>query len=1334
MNPSRLNTSQLDKLFNGLVLAYQVAVLFSFLMIAISAFFYTRTPFIGGFLEHTLVVNDLQVENDRWEFYRNGIHPTDRLVEIDGQSVRKWADVQEILNKHVPGETLAFKFLERDGYVKNVSILLKSFPIDDLFNYFVIPFFVSLIYMGASLGIYGLRRGEASGRAFTILGTAIASLTAGLFNTFTTSNEFLLYLWVISLPLAGASIIHLALVFPQEARIINRYPFLRWTSYAIAFLLVLLNLPALYNIADPFGYTAGWLVGYLFAGLGAAFLGVIMVYRLLPSNSPVVRQQAGAILLGSVFAFLPLTFFYLFSSLNLPFYSVFYILPLAIFPVATGYTILRYRLVRTDYVMARSVTYAILAAIVIGGYLVLIGTITGIFGIVVSPTEPISIAVATFVVGVVLNPLRQRLQESIDGIFFRGERAHQDRLKGYTRQLTGIVNTDEIVRIMREQITVSLLPTQLHVYLYELSNDQYVALPDETGQASSDVRFAASSPLVLELRKEKLPLFLDEQHMPLSIEAERGRLALLSVQLFVPLPGRERLIGWIALGERLSGEAYASHDIAFLEALGSQSAVALERSQVVSNMERRVREMNVLARISRGINITLNFDDILELIYAQTTQIIPGSDFQLTLYNKSSQSFYYAFYLENDERVPNREKLPLLPKSSLSQEIIISRRAMLSQDFLSQCQLLGVTPHTKGVYAWMGVPLNTGSETIGALNISARDQTVIYTNTQLELLQSIADQAAGAIVKSNLLQETERRAQQLSTLNQVTRQLTSTLELQPLLRSILENAVNILNTEAGSLFLVDNQTDELIFEVTVGPTAANLVGQRLPPGTGVVGKAVVTRQPVISNDVQTSTTWNSNTDRQTGYMTRSLLAVPMEVKDRVIGVIEIMNKKDGLQFNSDDQNLLSAFAGQAAVALENARLYTLTDRELNARVEELSVMQRIDRELNASLEVDRAMRITLDWAMRQSKADAGFIGFVEEKGVALMANQGYNKEVEAYAERYIPLDHPAWKEALDAGQPRRIVMDGASDEMGFFLEKSQSQLVIPIRRETKVIGLFLLESRAPDCFQQDELNFLNRLADHAAIAITNAQLFARVKQADVARSNFMSFVAHELKNPMTSIKGYSELLASGAVGAINESQTMFLKTIRSNVERMRTIVDDLKDNAQIEAGRMAMDFKSVDVYDVIEMAVRSSNRQIEDKKQVIEVNLPDGMPKIWADRTRIEQVLVNLVSNAHKYTQEGGQIVVAAEKTKNEWDSQGAAEVIHISVKDNGYGISPEDQQKIFQQYFRVKDEMHQKSPGTGLGLNITRSLVEMQGGKIWFESEYRKGTTFHFTVPISET
>jgi signal transduction histidine kinase len=390
-------------------------------------------------------------------------------------------------------------------------------------------------------------------------------------------------------------------------------------------------------------------------------------------------------------------------------------------------------------------------------------------------------------------------------------------------------------------------------------------------------------------------------------------------------------------------------------------------------------------------------------------------------------------------------------------------------------------------------------------------------------------------------------------------------------------------------------------------------------------------------------------------------------------------------------------------------------------------MGRIVRELNAGLDIDRAMRITLEWAMRQSRAEAGLIGMLEENNLRIMAQEGYDEILaEANASR-LAMDIPAVQTAMRTGQPSQISLL-ESGTRGIFLG-AHTQIVVPIRREAQVIGLILLESASDS---QGNLSFLNRLSDNAAIAISNAQLYDEIQRANLAKSEFVSFVAHELKNPMTSIKGYSELLAAGSVGQINEMQSNFLSTIRSNVERMSALVSDLNDNAKIEAGRLRLEFTPVDVSAVVDDVVRSTKRQVEDKRQEVQLDLPGHLPQVWADRLRVVQVLTNLVSNAHKYTPDGGRISVGAEATENTWGGA-AKRVVHLKVQDNGIGISPEDQAKIFQKFFRSDDSKAREVPGTGLGLNITRSLIEMQGGRIWFESEFRKGTTFHFTIPIAE-
>lgn len=1009
--------------------------------------------------------------------------------------------------------------------------------------------------------------------------------------------------------------------------------------------------------------------------------------------------------------------------------------------------------------------YSLLSVLVVSTYVLLVGGTSLILGTAVPFNSPPLVGLMVFLVAILFEPLRSWLQNYVDALFYKGQRLSQAHLQSFSRELTQRLDLPAIIQIVRQHIQQSLYPSLLHIFIQDPLSNQYLAQPDESGQPTTDLRFPENSAMVQALkRRRKAILIGGSETLPTLLQTERARLALLDAQVFIPLPGQQGLVGWLALGQKQSTEPYTSLELNYLEALGDQAALALERAQVVANLQRRVREMDILSRIAQGINVTLNFDDILELIYTQTNFIIPTQDFKVVLVNPSTQTCYFAFYLEKDERLHDHENIPISPGQTLEEQIIHNQRSILTDDYELECRNRGMRVHGSGLFAWMGVPLNAGAHTIGALSLGSRDPAVVFTEQQRQLLQAIADQAAGAIVKARLLQEAERRARQLATLNEISRSLTSTLEIQPLLKKILQSASEILDCEAGSLFMIDEHTEELVFEVTVGPVAEDLVGQRLPHGTGIVGKSALSGQPIIANDVRHSQQgWFDQPDKKTGFITRDLLVVPMKVKERVIGVIEVINKRDGSPFVLEDQDLLTTFASQAAIAIENARLYTQTDAALSARVEELSIMQRIDRELNATLNMEHTMRITLDWALRQSEADAGVIGLLETSAdeglsyIRVMASQGYATELDRFRSTgegnnlMIPIELPALRKALAEGVAQHAMiipterqraigedaehsLDSEANKPLRLLSDARIMMAIPIRRKAEVIGILLLESKKTEYISDETITFLSRLSDHAAIAISNAQLYADLQAANLAKSEFISLVSHELKTPMTSIRGYTDLLIQGAVGPINEAQANFLNTIRSNVNRMATLVSDLADISRIEAGKMRLEFAAVSLSEVIQEVVRSTQAQIDEKKHHLRLEIPSDLPHVWGDYNRLVQIVTNLMSNATKYTPPAGSIMISARKSANQWDPKGAPEVVLVSVRDSGYGITLQDQEKIFQKFFRSDDPNIRESPGTGLGLSITRHLVEMQGGRIWFESQPGQGSTFYFTVPVAVT
>jgi PAS domain S-box-containing protein len=228
-------------------------------------------------------------------------------------------------------------------------------------------------------------------------------------------------------------------------------------------------------------------------------------------------------------------------------------------------------------------------------------------------------------------------------------------------------------------------------------------------------------------------------------------------------------------------------------------------------------------------------------------------------------------------------------------------------------------------------------------------------------------------------------------------------------------------------------------------------------------------------------------------------------------------------------------------------------------------------------------------------------------------------------------------------------------------------------------------------------------------------------EVDRLKSDFVSIVSHELRTPLTSIKGYLDLLLMGASGEFNKQQQSFLQIAKDNAERLHELVSDLLDLSRLDSGRIELDVQVVSLAALVERVVTHLKKEYEDRGLSLTVELPENLPEVFADSRRVEQILTNLLSNACKYTQEGGATVRAGVQ-------QGQ---LLVEVVDTGVGISAEDQAHLFTRSFRADDSAVRQQTGTGLGLNITKSLVELHGGQIWVDSELGQGSTFRFTLPL---
>lgn len=247
-------------------------------------------------------------------------------------------------------------------------------------------------------------------------------------------------------------------------------------------------------------------------------------------------------------------------------------------------------------------------------------------------------------------------------------------------------------------------------------------------------------------------------------------------------------------------------------------------------------------------------------------------------------------------------------------------------------------------------------------------------------------------------------------------------------------------------------------------------------------------------------------------------------------------------------------------------------------------------------------------------------------------------------------------------------------------------------------------------------------------ALEQTEALAQAQAADQyeavqAKGRFASTVTHELRLPLTSIKGYTDLLRQGIVGPVNDQQKNFLNVIRNNVERMSALIANLSDMSYVETGRLKLNPKPVSPGAAVEEALQGLRGKIDEKKQALTVDVPASLPHVQADPSRLTQVLANLLTNAYMYTPAEGKISITASLEPSQ---------VRFSVQDNGIGINEFDQEKLFSPFFRSEDEAVRELQGWGLALHVSMLLVHAQGGQIGAESKLKEGSTFWFSLPVA--
>lgn len=565
----------------------------------------------------------------------------------------------------------------------------------------------------------------------------------------------------------------------------------------------------------------------------------------------------------------------------------------------------------------------------------------------------------------------------------------------------------------------------------------------------------------------------------------------------------------------------------------------------------------------------------------------------------------------------------------------------------------------------------------------------------------------------------------LAALYEVSQALGSSLNLDEVLVIVMDSAIRLTGAERGFLMLFEADDGELTFRLARTARQESLSEAIFEVSRSVVREVATSGKAVVTTDAQVDPRFARGESVKL-YGLRSIMAAPLVARGRTIGALYVDNKIKTALFGANDLELLTTFAGQAAMTIENAQLYTQADRALAARVTEMESLQAIDRQLNTSLDFQKVMASTLAWAIKRAGAETGWIGMVEPAEPSLPQSvQTIRVIAGPGAGQTYHLKQAHIEQALRSGDLQSMATG------------QRSVLAVPVVRERQAIAVIALEKPGAP-FDGAICASLVRLADHAAIAIENARLYTMLQSANAARNRFVSIVSHELKTPMTAIKGYAALLQRGIAGELNSEQAQFVEIIHGNVERMATLVNDLADISRLDTGLFNLDLVGLEVGDVVQEALLGVSSQIEAKEQTLAVDLAPDLPKVRADRSSLIEIFSNLVSNANKYTPPGGKINVAARLTPERLSASGqhqAGDAIRFTVADTGLGIAPHDQAKVFTQFFRGDDPVVREQMGWGLSLHVTRRLVELLGGEITVQSDGipGKGSVFTFTIPVDK-